>query len=56
MRGNSFGCYCCDRCDAEILDHNYKVLTVVYNTRDYWVFGVCASSVVLQDIKKKKNV
>jgi hypothetical protein len=46
MRGNSFGCCCCGRCNAEILDHNYMVLTVVCNTRDYWMFGDCASSVV----------
>jgi hypothetical protein len=40
-------------CNAVVLDHNYRVLTVVYNARDYWVFGLGASSVVLKDIKKQ---
>jgi hypothetical protein len=33
---------------SSLLDSKYRVLTVVYNTQNYWIFGLCPSSGILE--------
>jgi hypothetical protein len=34
----------------------YRVLTMVYNTQRYWVFGLCPSSGFFLNNNEKRNV
>jgi hypothetical protein len=38
-------------CGTVILLDSKGVLTMVYNTQKYWVFGLCPSSGILETIK-----
>jgi hypothetical protein len=38
---------------AVVLLKKNRVLTMVYNTQNYWVLGLCPSSVILETIKQR---
>jgi hypothetical protein len=44
------------RLSKKISSRYYRVLTMVYNTQRYWVFGLCSSSGFFLNNNEKHNV